>query len=292
MPFSPATAASTDDEPPRLPLPTSVTFTEVFLEHHATCLRLARRLVRDEVLAQDVVQEVFLAWWRTGGGAYRADRGALAAWLSTITHHKAVDAVRSSERHARLRSAAEAAGHTTPEERLVEDVVWWELGKERLREALPTLPLKQREVLSLVYLAGMTQAEVADRLGIPLGTVKSRTHAGLLRLKAAVSGSWTPSGPDAGEEDGRPRACAEVRSVPSAPWARAAATGGHDDVERCAAALVRAASTGADDGAAAAAMQSLSCALVEQHGADSLHALAVVLARLAATPRQSARAGR
>ena len=281
MPSSSDLPVEADDQA-RRPLPTSVAFTDVFLEHRGMCLRLARRLVRDEGLAHDVVQDVFLAWWRTGGGGFSADRGALAAWLSTITHHKAVDAVRTSERHARLRSAAQTALHVAPQDRPVEDVVWWELGTQSLRAALLTLPAKQRDVLDLVYTGGLTQVEVADRLGIPLGTVKSRTHAGLLRLRAALSGTWTPNGPDPAQEDAPPRGYADVGAVPRPQWAASASGDGADDVERCAAALVRAAA--ADPVSADAAMRSLSCALVDRHGEPSLHALVLALARLAATP--------
>ena len=253
------------------------TFSDVFVEHHDLCLRVARRLVRDEGLAHDVVQDVFLAWWRAEGGSYRAERGALAAWLTTITHHKAVDAVRSSERHARSESAAQAARDAGPQARLVDDVVWWDLGRQTVREALSTLPLKQREVLGLVYLAGLTQAEVADRLGIPLGTVKSRTHAGLLRLKAAVSGTWTPDGLDPADASTAPGVSADVRSVPSTRWQASTAAA---DVRRCAVELVQAAS-GART-AASDAMRALTSALVTRHGVDSLHELACVLSELAA----------
>jgi RNA polymerase sigma factor (sigma-70 family) len=268
--------ATTSGSQELLPPPSAPPFADVFLEHRDMCLRVARRLVRDEGLAQDVVQDVFLAWWRTGGGSYRAERGALAAWLTTITHHKAVDLVRTSERHARLEAAAEAELGLAPAVRLVDDVVWWDLGRQAVRVALQALPLKQREVLSLVYLSGLTQAEVADRLGIPLGTVKSRTHAGLLRLKAALSGTWTPDGLDSADGSTHPGASAVVGSVPSVRWRTSTV---EEDVRRCAVELVQSA---AGVGAAAPdAMRSLTSALVTRHGVDSLHELARVLSGLA-----------
>jgi RNA polymerase sigma-70 factor (ECF subfamily) len=274
--------AVSDDDRLRQSLVWSGAFTEVFAAHHATCLRLARRLVRDEGLAQDVVQDVFLSWWRMDGGGYRADRGELAAWLSTITHHKAVDAMRTSERHRRLQAAAEAERAVVPEVRLIEEVVWWELGKQSLLTAMVTLPPKQRDVVGLTYFAGLTQVEVAARLGIPLGTVKSRTHAALLRLKAAMSGSWTPAGPDTSAPDDQPEQPAHVRSVAIVRPRDGADSAMHNDAERCAAALVRIAAEEPDGTAGAAATLSRSAALVERHGDAGMAELILALARLAA----------
>ena len=258
----------------------SAAFTEVFATHYATCLRLARHLVRDEVLAHDVVQDVFLSWWRTDGGGYRADRGELVAWLSTITRHKAVDAVRSSERHRRIQAAAERA--VVPELRLIDEVVWWELGTQSLLAAMVTLPDKQREVLGMTYFAGFTQAEVAARLSIPLGTVKSRTHAGLLRLRAAMSGSWTPAGVDTWLQDDRGDPPPAAKGVAGVRPGDGADTALHDDAGRCAAALVRIAAERSDGTSGEAATLSRSAALVERHGDAAMSALVLALARLAA----------
>jgi RNA polymerase sigma factor (sigma-70 family) len=258
-------------------------FTAVFREHHRACLRLARRLVRDEWVAHDVVQDVFLAWWRSDGGGYRADRGELANWLSTVTHHKAVDALRTSERHRRI-AAAVMSALPHRQERLVDEVVWWELGTQSLIAALPTLTPKQREVLGLAYVHGLTQAEIADRLGIPLGTVKSRTHAGMLRLRAAVSGTWTPSEPVT-DPEGHPASSSEplARLCPQAASQRGpgADTMGQD-VERCATALVGIAAEGTEDAPASAAVIGRAAALIDKHGEQGMYALVLALARAAA----------
>ncbi len=102
-------------------------FTAIFRDHHDACLRLARRVVQDEGLAHDVVQDVFLTWWRTDGGNYDAERGELAAWLATLTHHEAVDALRAAERQRRLlrRSGSDVAGLDAPPD----EVVWWETAR-------------------------------------------------------------------------------------------------------------------------------------------------------------------
>jgi len=109
-------------------------------------------------------------------------RGSFAAWVMSLAHHKAVDRLR------RLRvRRTEAADETTPDAvDVVEEVVRL-LESERVRTALKTLPLGQREVIVLAYYGGLTQREIAQRLGIPLGTVKTRTRDGLLRLRTILS---------------------------------------------------------------------------------------------------------
>ncbi len=255
-------------------------FTAVFQAHHRACLRLARRVVRDESLADDVVQDVFLAWWRSDGGGYRPERGELATWLSTITHHKAVDALRTSERQRRVLTSVPSA--VPPQERPVDDVVWWGLGTQSLLAALPVLSPKHREVLGLAYVTGLTQVEIAARLGIPLGTVKSRTHTAMLRLREAICGSWTPSGPTA-----EPQPPGDLARIPAArrrPGEAAADAGLGDDVRRCVAALTRLA--GQDEGASAdGAIVRRAAALVDAHGEAGVRALVVALARAAAAGR-------
>ena len=256
-------------------------FTSVFAEHYGACLRIARRLVRDDGLAHDVVQDVFLSWWRAGGGGYRPDRGGLAPWLSTLTHHKAVDALRSADRQRRILVAVESVRE--PEQRLVDDVVWWELGRRSLMAALPTLPPKQQEVLHLAHVLGLTQAEIAERLGIPIGTVKSRTHAGMLRLRAALSSTWTPAGgtaeaplPGAAGLPARVRSLEDAR--PPMPAERV-----RDDVEACAGDLAGIAAAQADEASGAAAMIGRAAALVDTHGTAAAYELVVALARRCAT---------
>ena len=258
------------------PEDSAAAFTVIFREHHPACLRLARRVVQDEGMAHDVVQDVFLTWWRTDGGSYRAERGELASWLSTLTHHKAVDAVRAAERRRRLlsTSAAEVLG----QEQLPDEVVWWELGRQALLAALPRLTTKQREVLSLAYGGGLTQVEIAEQLGIPLGTVKSRTHAGLLRLRAAMSATWTPTGPGAEPQD-RPD-LSPAPALLGAAWA-ATADPVMQAVQGCAADLTRIAAASGNDRCSPAVVERTR-ALVAEHGDAALYALVVALARSAA----------
>jgi RNA polymerase sigma-70 factor (ECF subfamily) len=140
---------------------------------------LARRIVHDPTLAEDVVQEAFLAVWRQAR-TFDARRARPSTWILALTHHKAVDVVRRES--LRRGEPVEAIRETPAKENVPRDA-WLELQREQVLGALATLPDPQREVIELAYFAGYTQAELADRLGQPLGTVKSRTHAALARLR-------------------------------------------------------------------------------------------------------------
>lgn len=148
---------------------------------------LARRILGDDGLAQDVVQEVFLAVWRSSA-AYDAGHATVSTWLMAMVHHKAVDAVRREESQRRRRRLAEedltlSARSTV---RDVEDDAWHRLEAERVRAALAGLPQAQREALVLAYYGGYSQQEVAALTGAPLGTVKTRMLAGMRRLGKAL----------------------------------------------------------------------------------------------------------
>ena len=139
---------------------------------------LALRIVRDPALAEDAVQEGFLAVWRSAG-RYVAERAKASTWVLTLVHRRAVDLVRREQpRRAEPLSEppAEPAGDT-------EEQAWLTLQRERVHEALRALPDKQREAIELAYFGGFTQSELADRLGEPLGTIKSRMFSGLARLR-------------------------------------------------------------------------------------------------------------
>jgi RNA polymerase sigma-70 factor (ECF subfamily) len=145
---------------------------------------LARRILADDVLAEDVLQDVFLTVWRDPG-AYDRSRGSFSSWLMAMVHHKAVDAVRREESHRRRQTRAEeehdlAAPTATAD---VEDEAWARVVGQQVRAALADLPDAQREALTLAYYGGYTQREVAALTGTPLGTVKTRMLAGMRRLR-------------------------------------------------------------------------------------------------------------
>ncbi len=153
---------------------------------------LALRILRDEALAEDAVQEAFLALWRTAA-RFVPERGKASTWILTLVHRRAVDLVRREE-HRR----ADALEHAPEPESLdtVEEEAWLRLQRERVQDALRKLPDQQREAIELAYYGGFTQSELAERLGQPLGTIKSRMFMGLGRLRELLGEpglemSWT-----------------------------------------------------------------------------------------------------
>ena len=139
---------------------------------------LAFRILRDDALAQDAVQDAFLGVWRAAG-RFTAERSKPSTWLLTLVHRRAVDLVRREERRRTepLQPEGEFAGGEAADEA--------ELATRRqtIREALRQLPSEQREAIELAYYGGYTQSELAERLGQPLGTIKSRMFTGLARLR-------------------------------------------------------------------------------------------------------------
>ena len=139
---------------------------------------LAYRVLRDSALAEDAVQEAFITVWRTAG-TYISERGKPRTWLLTLVHRRAVDLVR---REQRRRVPAAAADEPVPATPAAEDEATLRDRRRAVQAALTQLPADQREALELAYYGGLTQTELAQQLGVPLGTVKSRMFAGLRRL--------------------------------------------------------------------------------------------------------------
>ncbi|GAB4426444.1 MAG: sigma-70 family RNA polymerase sigma factor [Chloroflexi bacterium OHK40] len=143
---------------------------------------IALRITGDRQTAEEVMQDVFQGVWQTAG-SYQAGRGACAAWLIGIARHRAIDATRSRRERARAReqtieqgAVLETAGGTDPE---LSDLDV----REAVRAALDALPPAQRQAVELAYYGGLTRVEIAERLGEPIGTVKTRLRLGLLKLR-------------------------------------------------------------------------------------------------------------
>jgi RNA polymerase sigma-70 factor (ECF subfamily) len=153
---------------------------ELYDRYGRVAYGLALRIVRDPALAEDAVQEAFLTVWRTAG-SFRSDRAKPSTWILTLVHRRAVDVVRREER----RRAAPLEGTEEPDERGLAADEEIELSDRRrlVQEALRQLPDEQREALELAYYGGLTQSELAERLSVPLGTIKSRMFTGLRRLR-------------------------------------------------------------------------------------------------------------
>ena len=150
---------------------------------------LALRVLRDESLAEDAVQDAFLAVWR-GAPRFLPERGNARTWILTLVHRRAVDLVRREQRRrTEPLPEAEPAGSSG-----ADDQVWLRLERERVQAALAALPDAQREALELAYYGGFTQSELAERLGEPIGTIKSRMFTGLAQLRELLDGeTWSPS---------------------------------------------------------------------------------------------------
>ena len=157
---------------------------------------LALRVLRDERLAEDAVQEGFLAVWRTAA-AFRAERAKASTWILTLVHRRAVDLVRREERRRADPLDESTAALIASDEPQPDEAAWLRFERERVQEALARLPDSQREAIELAYYGGFSQTELAERLGVPLGTIKSRMFAGLARLRelldeSSQEGSWRP----------------------------------------------------------------------------------------------------
>jgi RNA polymerase sigma factor (sigma-70 family) len=139
---------------------------------------LAFRILRDAALAEDAVQEAFLGLWRTAG-SFVPERAKASTWILTLVHRRAVDVVRREQRR-RTQPLEDAPEPVTGS---AEQAAWTQLERERVQAALTQLPDAQREAIELAYYGGFTQSELAERLGEPLGTIKSRMFTGLARLR-------------------------------------------------------------------------------------------------------------
>jgi RNA polymerase sigma-70 factor (ECF subfamily) len=156
---------------------------QLYTRHGGPCLALARRVLADRVLAEEVVQEVFLRLWHEPS-RFDPERGSMRSWLCAQVHGKAVDLLRA-ETARRAREEREAFRSPTIDDDLERAVLELTEG-ETVRRALASLSDGERQAIELAYFSGHTYREVAVLLEQPEGTVKSRIRSGLLRLRAAL----------------------------------------------------------------------------------------------------------
>jgi RNA polymerase sigma-70 factor (ECF subfamily) len=164
-------------------------FAQLYDRYASLVFTFATRLLRVRSDAEDLLQEVFLQVWRQAQ-SYNQDRGSPEAWLITITRSRAIDKLRSLRRRdgsavpsqdtARIEEGGTVAGGAAAAE-----------AKLTVHGALSRLSEAQRVVLELAYFEGLTQSEIAARLGEPLGTVKTRLRAGLGRLREFLRAETT-----------------------------------------------------------------------------------------------------
>jgi RNA polymerase sigma-70 factor, ECF subfamily len=153
-------------------------------QYGGVAFAFAYRLLGERGIAEDVVQEAFLNIWRQGV-TYDAARGSARTWVLTIVHHRAVDQIRSMRTRNRVDTEIKDAV-PLPSHEDTWGTVAQTLETERVRQAMTRLPPEQRLVVDLVYYGGYTHQEIADHLGVPLGTVKGRLRLALEKLRDSL----------------------------------------------------------------------------------------------------------
>jgi RNA polymerase sigma-70 factor, ECF subfamily len=156
---------------------------EAYRRHAGAVFGLAKRLIGDATVAEEVVQEVFLRLWNQAD-RFDPERGSLRSFLLTQTHGRSVDVLRSDI--ARRRREDNDARATALAGYGLDHEVWDMATAERVRNALGHLPDEERQAIELAYYGGHTYRAVADMLGAPEGTVKSRIRTGLKRLRVEL----------------------------------------------------------------------------------------------------------
>ena len=161
---------------------------ELYDRHGPLVYSLALRIIRDQADAEDIVQEVFSQAWRQAD-RYSSSRGNVVAWLLTMTRSRSIDRVR--ERKARPEVTSDMTvmlGAPDTADRADEQVIWARQSRQ-IRKELEGLPTLQRIAIELAFFEGMTHSEIAERLELPLGTVKTRIRQGLLKLRDRLAGA-------------------------------------------------------------------------------------------------------
>ncbi len=157
----------------------------LYTRHGRMAFALAYRVLGSPEAAEDVVQEAFLSVWRNAA-SYQQARGSARGWLLAVVRNRAIDALRAREARPKISATVEEmgslpAGGSDPAEDALRHVE-----ATAVREALAALPQEQRETVELAFFSGLSYPEVAERMGAPLGTVKSRMRLALERLRGVL----------------------------------------------------------------------------------------------------------
>jgi RNA polymerase sigma-70 factor (ECF subfamily) len=142
---------------------------------------LARKLTGEKEAAADLAQDAFIYVWQSAG-SYRAERGGVRPWILTVVRNCNLDLLRAqATRRRKQEKIVASAQRSQPTEAFTE--AWRTVRVGRVRQALKAIPQEQNQVLALAHFSGLTYAEIAERLRVPLGTVKGRMRLGLERLR-------------------------------------------------------------------------------------------------------------
>ena len=157
-------------------------FATLYDRHSRAAFSLAHRMMGERQAAEDLAQDAFIKVWR-GAASYRAERGSVRTWILSIVHNQGIDQLRSQASRRRTQDKVEAsAPKYEPSEAFSE--TWKNSRRDQVREALNTLPQGQLKILELAYFSGYTHVEIADLMGLPLGTVKGRMRLGLKKIRS------------------------------------------------------------------------------------------------------------
>ncbi len=159
---------------------------ELYARYAGPLYSLAYQVTRTERFAQDVVQEVFIAVWGQAG-RYDPSRGPVGPWLFSLARHKAIDLIRREATVRRRTADVDLELREADDD--VDEEAWLGVRRERVRAAVRLLAAPQREALELAFFEGLTHVQVAEALGIPLGTAKTRIRTALIRLRDILGDS-------------------------------------------------------------------------------------------------------
>jgi RNA polymerase sigma-70 factor, ECF subfamily len=157
-------------------------FAGLYNRHGRAAYSLAYRMAGERQAAEDLVQDAFLDVWRAAR-SYKAERGSVRTWVLSIVHNRGIDQLRSAASRRRIQDRVEATSSLSQSSEAFSEA-WRNSQRFQVREALKNLPAEQLQVLELAYFSGYTHTEIADLLGLPLGTVKGRMRLGLKKIRA------------------------------------------------------------------------------------------------------------
>ena len=155
---------------------------ELYDRYSRLVFSLALRVVGERALAEEIVLDSFWSVWRAAN-SFVADRGRFVAWLMSVARHRAIDELRRLNVRPEGNSVELDDALKTPHADQLEEVVDLHQRRDLIRSVLAQLPGPQRQALEMAYFGGLTQQEIADKTGTPLGTVKTRMRLGLLKLR-------------------------------------------------------------------------------------------------------------
>lgn len=166
-------------------------FEVIYDRHSGVAFSLAYRICGTRSSAEEVVQEAFLALWRSGE-RYDRTRGSVRTWVLGIVHNRSIDALRRSVVHDRRRASDDGIEERFEAPQRTEEEVAHRDEAREIRAALGSLPEEQSRVIELAYFGGFSHSEIAEMLGAPVGPIKGRMRLGLEKLRRTLEGSAAP----------------------------------------------------------------------------------------------------